>query len=125
MVFIQILEYFLIRYSQVIADFFHGQVQLISGCQDALTFLKPVADGGAASFLSLVMKVFNNCFKYQSPITVSQFFDSNSREATSDAMVSHKSQLVIDILTYGLTYLSQHLAAIGAPSPTGENITVQ
>ena len=70
MVFIQILEYFLTRYSQSITSLFTGQVQLISGSSDALSFIKPVADGGAASFLSLVLKVFYNCFKYQSSLTV-------------------------------------------------------
>lgn len=82
------MEYFLTRYSNIVSDFFRSQVELISGSHDAMAYLKPVTDGGAASFLSLVMKVFNGCFKYHSPLSVSQFFDVSGRESASDSTVS-------------------------------------
>ena len=108
-VFILILEYFLKSYSQVLADFFRAQTKLVSSGVDVLSSMKPVSDGGAPSFFALVLQVFNQCFKYESPLTLAQFFDTTAR-AQSEAVVTMKSQMLIDILTYGLTYQSQHLA---------------
>ena len=68
-----------------------------------LAQMKPASDGGAPTFLSLVMQVFNTCFKYEAPLTVAQFFDVTNR-TSQESIVALKSQLVIDILTYGLTY---------------------
>ena len=65
---------------------------------------KPVSDGGAPSFLTLVLQVFEGYFGYEAPLTVSQFFESSAR-AQSEAIVSLKSQILIDILTQGLSYL--------------------
>ena len=78
-VFILILEYFLKSYSQVLADFFRSQTKIVNNGVDVLMHMKPVSDGGAPSFLSLVLQVFNQCFKYESPLSVAQFFDTSSR----------------------------------------------
>jgi len=40
---------------------------------------------------------------------VAQFFDATAG-SSKEHIVALKSQLVIDILTYGLTFQSQHLA---------------
>ena len=110
-VFVLILEYFLKSYSQVLADFFRTQTKMISNGAEVLSQMKPVSDGGAPSFFDLVLQVFNLCFKYEAPLSVAQFFDTSSR-AQQETIVSLKSQILIDILTYGLTYQSQHLAQV-------------
>ena len=102
-VFILILEYFLKSYSQVLADFFRTQSEILNKGLDVLSHMKPVSDGGAPSFLSIVLQVFHQSFKYEAPLTVSQFFDTSSR-AQQENIVSLKSQMLIDILSYGLSY---------------------
>lgn len=69
LVFLQILEYFLINYSNTIADFFRSQVKQLNDGVNVLTHMKPVGEGGAQAFLSLVLQVFKACFKYESLIT--------------------------------------------------------
>jgi len=57
-------------YSQVIADFFHSQAQVVRGGIEAIAQTKPVSEGGGPSFLGLIIEVFAACFKYQSPLSV-------------------------------------------------------
>ena len=102
-----ILEYFLKSYSQVLADFFRTQAKHVNQGIDVLSQIKPVSDGGAPNFLELVLKVFSACFKYQAPLSVAQFFDSNQKK-DAESLVATKSQLVIDILNYGLSYQAEH-----------------
>jgi hypothetical protein len=58
------LDYFLKSYSQVIADFFHSQAQVVNGGIDTLSQIKPVSEGGGPTFLGLVIQVFAASFKY-------------------------------------------------------------
>jgi len=55
LVFIQILEYFLKNYSNVLTEFFRNQAKMANGGMDLLSQIKPVTDGGAPSFLGLVI----------------------------------------------------------------------
>lgn len=105
MVFVLILEYFLKSYSQVLADFFRAQAKLVNAGIDVLSEMKPASEeGGASAFFALVLQVFSVCFKYQAQLSVSQFFDVSSKAQNNESIVAMKSQIVIDILTYGMTY---------------------
>lgn len=70
---------------------------------DVLSEMKPASEGGASTFFAVVLQVFSLCFKYQAQLSVSQFFDTSAK-AQNESVVAMKSQIVIDILTYGLTY---------------------
>jgi len=105
-VFMQIIHYFLTAYSQTISHFFRSQVKHLNSGIDVLAQIKPITEGGAPNFLSLVLQVFSLSFSYEAPLSVTQFFDVGSR--LPDSLVALKSQLVIDILTCGLAFQSQY-----------------